>query len=118
MNKNSAQVALVTGSARRIGAAIAIRLHQAGFRVVIHCHQSLKAAHALAEDMNRQRTDSALVLSADLTIKQATTELIAKTIHWAHRLDLLVNNASIFQATHDSLNDAHWDTCTSRISDG
>lgn len=109
-NKQATRVALVTGAARRIGAAIVQHLHQAGFRVVIHCHQSVSEAEILADKMNQQRPDSALVLAADLTVKPAAIELIHKAIQWAGQLDLLVNNASIFTPTPlDTLDDAQWD---------
>lgn len=106
-NKQANRVALVTGAARRIGAGIATHLHQAGFRVVIHCHQSQKEALQLAEKMNSHRKDSALVLTADLMIMHAVIELITHAITWGGRLDLLVNNASVFTKT--SLDDAEWD---------
>ena len=110
-NKQATPVAIVTGAARRIGAAIAQSLHQAGFRVVIHCHHSQNAARALADDMNRQRKNSALVIPADLTIKDVAIQLIQDTIDWAGQLDLLVNNAAIFMPTSmDTLNDEPWDT--------
>ena len=65
---------------------------------------------ALAQDMNRHRPDSALVLTADLTIKQAALALIDETVRWAGRLDLLVNNASIFASSQiDALDDEQWD---------
>jgi pteridine reductase len=110
-NKQVARVALVTGAARRIGATIAHYLHQAGFRVVIHCHQSLQEATALAQILNSKKPHSALVLTADLTIKQDAINLITETILWAGQLDLLVNNASIFTFTsteENALDDEQW----------
>ncbi len=110
-NTQAARVAIITGSGRRIGAAIAQYLHHAGFRVIIHCHHSHSAAHALANDMNRHRPDSALVIVADLAIKKSANTIINESIKWAGQLDLLVNNASVFVSTpHDALDDAHWDT--------
>ncbi len=106
-NKQVNQVALVTGAARRIGASIATHLHQAGFRVVIHCHQSQKDAQELAEKLNKNRKDSALVLSADLMMMPETIELIKNAVNWGGRLDLLVNNASVF--TKASLDDSEWE---------
>ena len=109
-NKQAARVALVTGAARRIGAAIAKSLHQAGFRVVIHCHTSTSDANILANDLNQQRANSALVLTADLTIKNEAIKLIKDTIHWGDQLDVLVNNASIFaKTTFDNFDDETWD---------
>lgn len=109
-NKQGSRVALVTGAGRRIGAVIATHLHQAGFRVVVHCRQSLQEAQKLAHEMNKTRANSVLVLPADLTMKHAAIELITKTIKWAGRIDLLVNNASLYIRTKtDSLDDTDWD---------
>lgn len=106
-NKQVNRVALVTGAARRIGASIATQLHQAGFRIAIHCHQSQQEAQELAAKMNSDRKDSALVLSADLMIMSEAVELVTKTIGWSGRLDLLVNNASVF--TKATLDETEWE---------
>lgn len=95
-NKQEAKVALVTGGARRIGAAIVKALHEAGYKVVIHCRGSLEEAHALARDLNNLRVDSAFVLQRELTHPNAPEEMITTVKDWAGRLDLLVNNASVF----------------------
>ncbi|AHE68464.1 pteridine reductase [Legionella oakridgensis] len=95
----SAPVALITGAARRIGAAIAWHLHQKGFRVVIHFNHSSQEAKALALTMNKNKDNSAQALQADLTIKNACYQLVSETVHWGKRLDLLVNNASFFKRT-------------------
>ncbi len=101
MNQSDIQapVALITGAARRIGAAIASYLHQAGYRIIIHYHHSDSEAHDLAQALNQQRTNSALTLVADLCQPNAADMLIANTIDWAGKLNLLVNNASIFMRT-------------------
>ena len=52
-------VALITGAARRIGAAIARTLHSQGWRVALHYRGSRQHADALAAELNQQRTDSA-----------------------------------------------------------
>ncbi|MFI4962322.1 MAG: pteridine reductase [Legionellales bacterium] len=98
-NKQEVKVALVTGSARRIGAAVVRKIHEAGYKVVIHCRYTLGEAHALAMDLNRKRVGSALVLQRDLTGDGAAEELIKSISDWAGRLDVLVNNASIFTRT-------------------
>lgn len=96
VNKQAVKVALVTGAARRIGAAIVKKLHQQGFTVAIHCHQSLKDAQSLANHLNANRPDSAKVFQADLSAAHHCQQLITDVQAWAARLDLLVNNASLF----------------------
>lgn len=92
-------VALVTGAARRMGAAIATCLHEHGFRVVVHYYRSEKEALALVEKLNALRPDSAIAIAACLDFPDQLDELVEKTAaHW-HRLDLLVNNASRYFAT-------------------
>jgi len=114
LNPNKTQdvrVALVTGAARRIGAAIVERLHQAGFNVVIHCHQSKQDADALSKKLNQIRSNSACVLVADLSLKNNACTLIKQAIVWQGRLDILVNNASCFIKTPvGSIDEAAWDT--------
>ena len=92
-------MALVTGSARRIGAEILRTLHQAGFNVVIHCYHSIAEANALAEPLNNKRQNSALVKSYDLRLPDAGEILINAVLAWHGRLDLVINNASCF--VHD-----------------
>jgi pteridine reductase len=94
--KHTHAVALVTGAGRRIGAAIAEYLHRSGYSVAIHCRRSKNDADALCAQLNQQRKGSARVFVADLTIKQHNTMLIDEVVKWAGRLDLLVNNASVF----------------------
>ena len=92
-------VALITGAAKRIGAAIAQQLHQQGYQVALHCNQSLVQAQALANTLNQHRSNSAIVVQADL-LQQSDLQAMVKTItdHFG-RLDLLVNNASSFYPT-------------------
>jgi pteridine reductase len=98
-NKQEAKVALVTGGSRRIGAALVKKLHAFGYKVVIHCHQTINEAHKLAQSLNEYRSNTALVLQKDLTLPYAAEELVTAMTHWAGRLDLLVNNASVFIRT-------------------
>lgn len=92
----SPRIALVTGSARRLGASIAEYLHQAGFRVAIHYHCSRDEANRLSQTLNQRRKESAAVFSADLTAIKANQTLIDNVIEWAGQIDLLVNNAALF----------------------
>lgn len=109
-NKQEAKVALVTGAARRIGAVVVKALHASGYRVVIHCRTNLAEAHALALILNQQRMDSVLVLQRELRESVAAEELITTINDWAGRLDLLVNNASVFRRNDvDCFNESAWD---------
>jgi pteridine reductase len=94
-----ASVALVTGSAKRLGRAMVKRLHQHGYRVIIHCHRSLEDAEKLAVELNQQRTDSAAVISGDLTDNSNLERLAAEALQCFGRLDVLINNASTFYPT-------------------
>lgn len=93
------KVALVTGSARRIGAAIVRELHAAGYRVAIHCNRSRDEAEALATALNAGREGSAVVVTADLLDTDALPRLVDEVVTEFGRLDLLVNNASSFYPT-------------------
>jgi pteridine reductase len=93
------RVALVTGSARRIGAAIAEQLHAAGANVVIHYRGSADEAEALAGSLNALRDDSATTIRADLLDTGALPGLVEDVVAWKSRLDILVNNASTFYPT-------------------
>ena len=107
---DSAPVALVTGSARRIGAAIARRLHAAGYDLALHCRDSMGDAQALAVELESSRAGSTLLLQADLAEFDRLPELVAKTIGRFGRLDALVNNASAFQPTpFGAATPAQWD---------
>jgi len=108
-NKQANRVVLVTGAARRVGAAVAEACHAAGFRVAIHCRHSLTEAHELAAKLNALRPDSAAVFPADLADPAIAPLLIEHVLDWTGRLDLLVNNASLFFRTdYNSMNMDDW----------
>lgn len=93
------RVALVTGSAKRIGAAIAKGLHAAGYNLVLHYRESQKVAGSLTTELNQQRANSAICIQADFDQIESIKTLAEKTIQQWQRLDLLVNNASMFYPT-------------------
>ena len=90
---------LITGAARRIGAAIARRLHAAGANVVLHCHRSRADADSLAYELNGARQHSCAVVQADLLEVARLPDLVEEAAHAFNRLDALVNNASSFYPT-------------------
>jgi pteridine reductase len=93
------RVVLITGAARRIGAAIARRLHAEGYDLALHCRSSLTDMQALARELETERGGSTLLLQADLAAFDRLPELVAKTVGRYGRLDALVNNASAFYPT-------------------
>ena len=101
-HSDTAPVMLVTGSAKRIGAAIIRAAHHAGYRVIIHAHQSQAAAHALAKELNEIRTNSAATVFADLALIEDTASLqrfVHDIMEAFGRLDVVVHNASRFYPT-------------------
>ncbi len=90
---------LVTGGARRVGAAICRRLHTAGANVMIHYRASAAEARALAKALNAARAGSAACVKGDLLDDKMPRALVAACIAAFGRLDVLVNNASSFYAT-------------------
>ncbi len=93
------KVALITGSARRLGAAMARRLHGAGAQVAIHYRSSSTVADALAGTLNAQRPGSAVAVRADLLDLARLPGLVESVAQAFGRLDILINNASTFYPT-------------------
>lgn len=96
---HSDKVALVTGGAQRIGAAMVRHLHAAGFKVIIHYRKAKSSAEQLAAELNALRPQSALPLAQDLCEANAAQVLMATIEKQLSRLDVLVNNASVFKAS-------------------
>ena len=92
------KVAIITGSARGIGAAIARCLDAAGMRVVIHSKDSVTEGKAVANTCN-----TAFYHAADLTQKSACQGLVAATLERWGRIDILVNNVG--HSVHIPFND-------------
>ena len=90
---------LITGAAKRVGAAIARRLHALGANVLIHHRGSGTEAEQLAAQLNAERANSARVLALDLAEIDAFPAFIGQAVAAYGRLDGLVNNASSFYAT-------------------
>ena len=103
-------VALVTGAAKRIGAAIARRLHAEGYDLALHYRSSRAEMDALVADLERDRPGSVIALQAELAEFDRLPELVARTVGHFGRLDGLVNNASAYYATPmGQATPAQWD---------
>jgi 3-oxoacyl-[acyl-carrier protein] reductase len=94
MNELGGLVALVTGSARNIGRAIAIELARAGAAVVVNTRHSADEA-ALVVDEIRKAGGRADVQMADIAVPDEVAGLVEASVRKFGGLDILVNNASI-----------------------
>ena len=104
------KAALVTGGARRVGAAIARRLHAAGAAVLIHYRDSETDAARLASELNAARTKSAAKVKAELLAPVAPRALVSAALETFGRLDLVVNNASsFFPVAVGAMEPSHWE---------
>lgn len=105
-----AKTAFITGAAKRLGAHITNVLHQHGFDVIIHYHQSQQQAEQQVATLNQRRPHSATCLQADLTQPDAVRQLAAQVLELAPQLDVLINNASHFapRSLADTT-DSDWD---------
>jgi pteridine reductase len=90
---------LITGGARRLGAAIGRRLHAAGADVVVNYRGSRDAADALVAELETSRPNSAFAVRGDLHEVEKLPDLVAMAVARFGRLDILVNNASTFYPT-------------------
>lgn len=94
MTRLTHKKALVTGSSRGIGKAIALRLAKEGCAVVVHYHQNQQEADAVADTI-RVGGGTAYVLQADFTDVQQVIRLGEQAWEVAGGLDFLVNNAGV-----------------------
>lgn len=109
-NTLAGKVALITGAARRIGAAIATTLHRNGANVAVHYRDSSTDADVLIEQLNGERRDSAAKFQANLSDTEALPSLVDSVLDWHGALDILINNASSFYPTPPGeITEAHWD---------
>lgn len=96
----SGKVALITGASQGIGAQIARTFHRAGATVVLN-HPGLDNtaadAQALADELNVHRTDSAVVIAADVSRPDQMQAMMGQVQAQCGGLDFLVNNAAIIK---------------------
>ena len=90
------KVALITGGAKRIGKSIAVHLAARGFQIALHYHRSKADAENAAQEICK-RKGVCKIFSADLADTKETQDLIPKVLKEFSRVDLVINNASIFE---------------------
>ena len=93
------KVVLITGGAKRVGAAICRLLHSEGARLMIHYRSSASEARVLQSELNMYRAHSVELVQADLLNIDALPKLVHETMRVFGRLDVLINNASSFYPT-------------------
>jgi pteridine reductase len=101
---------LITGAAKRIGAACARLLHSEGCNVFLHYRSSKADALQLCNELNQQRPDSAKIMQADLLkVDELKSVAEAASVAW-DGIDVLVNNASAFNpGVVADVTEHHWD---------
>ena len=118
MAELAGKVAIVTGSARNIGRAIALALAEAGASLVITARSRSMACQAVASEV-RERGVRALVQPADITVPAEVEALVAAAVQEFGRLDILVNNAAIRRESPiESLSLEEWRAVMAVMLDG
>ena len=101
---------LITGGARRVGAAIGRTLHGAGANLVVHYRKSANEVAQLADELNGARAGSVVTFQADLLDLPKLPALVEFAVRSFGALDVLVNNASTFYPTKiGEITSAAWD---------
>ena len=90
---------LVTGAAKRIGKEMALSFFNKGWDIVIHYNSSKEEAEALADQMNSERNNSAMLVQANLDNANEVEMLVEKILSKNGSIDALINNASTFYPT-------------------
>jgi len=104
------KVVLITGGAKRVGAAICRRLHAAGANLMLHYRSSAGEARLLQAELNHQRKDSVALIQADLLDLAKLQSLVDQTVQRFGKLDALINNASsFFQTPVGEITVEQWD---------
>ena len=90
---------LITGAAKRIGKEMALSFFNKGWDIVIHYNSSNEEAEALAHKMNSERSNSAMLVQANLDNANEVEKLAEKILSKNGSIDALINNASTFYPT-------------------
>ena len=88
------KVILITGGARRVGAAIARMLHASGASIMLHYRSSVNEARQLQAELNEARPDSVALVQAELLNGSLVPSIVSETVSRFGRLDVLINNAA------------------------
>lgn len=106
---NTNKVVLITGGAKRVGAAICRLLHAEGYSLMVHYKSSLNEARSLQAELNLQRPNSVAIVHGDLLNVADLPKLIHETVQCFGRLDVLINNASTYYASEvGEIDEAKW----------
>jgi len=92
------RVALVTGGSRGIGKAVSLALARAGANVVINYHKDKAAAEQTCREAQLTGCETVAIM-ADISDKNQAEKLISQTISQFGRLDIIINNAGVWQRT-------------------
>lgn len=112
------KVAMVTGSARRIGRATAIKLAEAGADVVVHAHTARDEAEAVVREIEALGVRSHAVL-ADVADETAVLAMADEVLGAFGNVDILVNNAAIRRhRPFEQMSYAEWREILGVILDG
>ena len=90
------RVAIVTGSSRGVGKAIAVSFGRAGCKVVINYKTSGDKARETAREIEKSEGES-MIVKADVTNEKEVNDMISETLNAFGRIDILVNNVGSYQ---------------------
>jgi len=101
---------LITGAAKRIGKEMALSFFKKGWDIVIHFNASKDEAESMADQMNAERFNSAMLVQANLDNTNEVEKLVAKIQSNNISIDALINNASTFYPTPiGTFSEENWD---------
>lgn len=109
MDTNKDKVILITGGAKRVGAAMCRELHKHGAKLMIHYNTSMIEARALQAELNLLRANSVAIIQGDLLNINVLPTLVNETVNHFGKLDVLINNASSYYPTDlGQINEENW----------
>lgn len=110
-------VAIVTGSAKNIGRAIAMTLAKSGVRVIVHAKTSVQACEQTVSEIKAMGGEAHAVLS-DISTPAGAKLLITECVEHYGQIDILINNAAIRKHTaFEALYPTEWREVTATILD-